>query len=96
MRLLVKLTLGYVAVLVPTLAGSLIAILVYLRRISGTLGEVQAGLAKVSEQTAPLNATLGTVQQVTTATADQMAQARTSLQHAEEGTEPGGEAAATA
>lgn len=96
MRLLRALTLAYTAVLVPTLAASLIAILVYLRRIAGTLGEVRAALATVSEQTDPLNATLGTVQQVTIASADRLAEARASLQRAEEGTEPGGQPAATA
>lgn len=55
MKLLRTLTLAYVAILVPTLAASLIAILVYLRRIASALDQVGQALATASRETQPLN-----------------------------------------
>lgn len=82
MRLLAQLTVGYVAVLVSALAASLIAILVYLRRIGNTLGEVRALLARVRDETAPLGGHLGAVNEASTSVADGMSQAREHLARA--------------
>ena len=53
-ELLTWLTVGYVVVLVLVLAATLIAILYYLRKIGGTLGQIAEGLSVVERQTAPL------------------------------------------
>ena len=80
MRLLRTLTIGYVAVLVPTLATSLIAILVYLRRIAGVLGGVRSALAGVAEQTGPLTGALQPLRDAASGSADELARARESLE----------------
>lgn len=84
MRLLRNLTILYVLVLVPTLAASLIAILVYLRRIAGALNEVRVDLAAAQEATKPLGPPIEAVQDVAVQVAARMQEAQTSLQGAHE------------
>jgi hypothetical protein len=83
MRLLRTLTLGYLAVLVSTLAASLIAILVELRRIGAGLADVGAALARARDHTAPLSGHLETIQDASVGLADRMQAAQTSLKHAD-------------
>ena len=70
MQLVRALTLGYLAVLVAALAGSLIAILVELRRIGGGLAEVGAALTRVRDHTAPLSGHLEAVRDASVALAE--------------------------
>ena len=84
MQLLTILTLIYVAILVIALAASLIAILVYLRRIAGTLGEVGSALEQVRKETAPLEAYMEQVRDATGDSADQLSQAEKKLKSADE------------
>jgi hypothetical protein len=56
MELLTWLTVGYLVVLVLTLAIGLILILVTLRSVGAKLGQIADGLKVVETQTAPLNA----------------------------------------
>ncbi len=56
MELLTWLTVGYLVVLVLTLAIGLILILVTLRSVGTKLGQIADGLKVVETQTAPLNA----------------------------------------
>lgn len=56
MELLTWLTIGYLVVLVLTLAVGLILILVTLRSVGTKLGQIAEGLKVVESQTAPLNA----------------------------------------
>lgn len=58
MELLHLLTLIYAAVLVVALAASLIAILVYLRRIDSALEHARAGLERAGTATQPLSSGL--------------------------------------
>lgn len=76
MKLLRTLTLAYVAILVPTLAASLIAILVYLRRIAGSLEQIGGGLGVVNRNTAPLAGHLDGVHAASIQLADGMTEAR--------------------
>jgi hypothetical protein len=80
MRLLRTLTIGYVAVLVPTLATSLIAILVYLQRIAGVLGDVRSALATVADQTAPLADAIRPLRDAATGSAEDLARARAGIE----------------
>ena len=70
MRLLRNLTLIYTAVLVSALGSSLVAILVYLRRISGALGEVREVLEEVRDETAPLGGHLRGVHEAVVSTTE--------------------------
>lgn len=56
MELLTWLTVGYLVILVLTLAIGLILILVTLRSVGTKLGQIADGLKVVETQTAPLNA----------------------------------------
>ena len=69
MGLLRNLTLIYTAVLVSALGSSLVAILVYLRRISGALGEVREILEEVRDETAPLGGHLQVAHEAVAGTA---------------------------
>lgn len=82
MRLLRALTLGYVAILISTLAASLIAILVYLRRISCTLERVGGALTEVGGETGPLNDHLNGLHGAVSQLADQLAGVRQRVAHA--------------
>ena len=84
MALLRTLTLIYAAVLTSALGASLAAILVYLRRIAGTLGEVGAALALVKQETEPLGEHLQRLQDATTAPAEGLADAQARLARADE------------
>ncbi len=84
MRLLRTLTLIYAAVLVLALGASLVAIWVYLRRIGHTLGEVRAALAKVRDETGPLDEHLQRLHDASASSAEEMAKARASLARADE------------
>lgn len=84
MRLLRTLTLGYAAVLVLTLASSLTAIWVYLRRIAGGLGEVRSALASVSDDTELLGQHLQPLHDRAVDSAEALAAARASLERADE------------
>ncbi len=75
MRLLITLTLGYVAVLVPALAASLIAIWVSLRGVASALGEARQALVRVQDATAPLAGHLNGVQDLVVAAGDGVAAA---------------------
>lgn len=55
MELLTWLTIGYLVILVLTLAVGLILILVTLRSVGHKLGQIAEGLKVVETQTAPLN-----------------------------------------
>jgi hypothetical protein len=61
MRLLIWVTLGYAGILVLALAVSLIAIAALLWRISISLTDVKHALAKVRDNTEPLQRQLGAV-----------------------------------
>ena len=67
MKLLRNLTLAYAAVLVVALAGSLIAILVYLRRIGGVLDEIHTALGSVRDSTAGLEGVIAPLGEVAAA-----------------------------
>jgi uncharacterized phage infection (PIP) family protein YhgE len=56
MELLTWLTVGYLVILVLTLAIGLILILLTLRSVGTKLGQIADGLKVVETQTAPLNA----------------------------------------
>lgn len=64
MELLRLLTLIYAAVLVVALAASLIAILLYLRRIADVLAEVGSHLTRARDETASLGERISPVQNV--------------------------------
>ncbi len=70
MALLRTLSLIYTAVLVSALGSSLVAILVYLRRIAGALGEVREVLEEVRDEAAPLGGHLEGVHAAVVGTAD--------------------------
>ncbi len=74
MSLLVILTLIYVAILVLALAVSLIAIWVYLLRISHRMREIRTALFTVQTLTEPLPGPLGLLQKVVGETADNLAE----------------------
>lgn len=76
MKELRTLTLAYVAILVPTLAASLIAILVYLRRVASSLEQIGEGLSVVNRDTAPLAGHLDGVHAASIQLADGMTEAR--------------------
>jgi septal ring factor EnvC (AmiA/AmiB activator) len=82
-RLLRTLTLAYVAVLVPTLATSLTAIWLYLRRIDRALSEASAALAKVRDETRPLGTHLQALQDAPPSQAERLARARTAIDRAD-------------
>ena len=84
MPLLRTLTLIYTAVLTSALGASLAAILVYLRRIAGTLGEVHGALAVVKQETEPLGEHLQRLQDATATPAEGLADAHARLAHADE------------
>lgn len=84
MELLRILTLIYVAVLVLALAASLIAILLYLRRIGGALGEARSALAAVARESAPLESHLQPLRDVVGDMADELAATDSCLQQADE------------
>ena len=81
MRLLRALTLGYVTVLIPTLAASLIAIWVQLRRIASVLGDVREALVTVRDRTAPLAGHLQPVDESLAASAEDLATAQARFEH---------------
>lgn len=85
MTLLRTLTLIYTAVLVSAVGSSLIAILVFLRRITGALGEAREALAEVRDDTAPLAGHLGGVHAATVDVATGLDGARASLARVDEG-----------
>ncbi|MBI3966214.1 MAG: hypothetical protein HY329_11330 [Chloroflexi bacterium] len=80
MKLLTRLTELYVVVLVAALAASLIAILTYLQRIGGVLGEVRAALVLVSDRTQPLAGHLGGVHDTAAGVATSLADVRARLE----------------
>lgn len=82
MSLLVVLTLIYVAVLVLALAVSLIAIWVYLLRISHRMREIRTALAAVQTLTEPLPGPLGLLHKVVDETAENLAQLGKNMAHA--------------
>jgi uncharacterized protein YoxC len=84
MQLLTILTLIYVAILVLALAASLIMILVYLRRISGVLGDVHAALERVTAQTGPLEQSLQGLDEVVAGPTQKLHQAVEKMKAAEE------------
>ena len=84
MSLLLILTLIYIAILVLALAASLIAILVYLLRISTNLGDVRAYLTTVEEKTRPLSGPLELLQTVASDTGQNLNQAKDHLSQADD------------
>jgi uncharacterized protein YoxC len=74
MQLLTVVTLIYVAILILALAVGLIAILYYLFRINTVLGEVEAALTAVQEQSHPLENHLEQLKQTLAGTAHDLAQ----------------------
>ena len=85
MNLLTNLTLIYAGVLVSAVGSSLVAILVYLRRIRAALGETREALAEVGESTAPLGGHIGGVHAATVDVATGLDAARASLARVDEG-----------
>lgn len=84
MEVLKVLTWIYVAVLVLALAVSLIAILVYLWRIAGSLGKARAALEAVRDETAPLDEPLEQLQGASGGAAEELSKARESLARADD------------
>lgn len=84
MALLTTLTLIYAVVLVVALAASLIAILVYLRRIAAVLGEVHDLLAEVNRQADPLESHLHPLHGVAGGAAQEIESTKEKLAHADE------------
>ncbi len=85
MNLLTKLTLIYAGVLVSAVGSSLVAILVYLRKIRAALGETREALAEVGDSTAPLGGHIGAVHSATVDVASGLDAARASLARVDEG-----------
>lgn len=85
MELLRILTLVYAGILVAALAVSLIAILVYLRRIAAVLADVQHALARAGSETEPFEAPLSSLEQAADETSAALQEAGTDLSHADEG-----------
>ncbi len=83
MQVLLIVTLIYAAVLVIAVAASLVAILVYLRRIGDLLAEARGALAQVQEQTQPLEAHLSGLGAIVGETAQQAHDSAARLQEAE-------------
>jgi hypothetical protein len=79
-NLLTILTLIYVAVLVVALVASLIAIFVYLRRISRTLGEAREALTAVRNATVPLEGHLQSLHDLSTGPAGELQQAEAQME----------------
>ena len=84
MELLRILTLIYVAVLVAALAVSLIAILVWLIRISRALAEVKTALQNVAERTKPLESYFDPIGDTPDRVEEDMKQARATFATADE------------
>jgi HAMP domain-containing protein len=84
MELLLFLTLIYIGVLVVALAASLIAIWIYLRRISRALGEVREALAAARRETGPLEDALRPLRDLFEETAGEMNAAESALEQADE------------
>lgn len=84
MRLLRTVTLGYASVLVPTLAASLAAIWVELRRIGDALDEVHDALRDVDTKSEPFSEHLQGVQATVTGSAEELSVAARSLERANE------------
>jgi hypothetical protein len=84
MEVLRVLTWIYAAVLVLALAASLIAILVYLWRVAGALGEARAALEDVRDETDALGEPLEQLQGVSGDVAEEMSRARVSLARADD------------
>jgi hypothetical protein len=84
METLKNLTWMYAAVLVLALAASLIAILVYLWRISGALGKARAALEAVRDETAPLSEPLEQLRGASGGAAEELSKARESLARADD------------
>ncbi len=83
MDLLRILTLIYIAILVLALAVSLITILVFLRRISKNLGQVQDKLQTVRELTQPLAGPIGMLKDVAGGAANGLSQTKDQLTRAD-------------
>jgi uncharacterized protein YoxC len=84
MQLLTILTLVYVAILVLALAASLIAILVYLRRINTALGEVRSALETVEQRSAPLEGLIESIDEAVSGPLKNLEQAQEDLKAADE------------
>ncbi|HYY44087.1 MAG TPA: hypothetical protein VE975_02740 [Actinomycetota bacterium] len=84
METLKNLTWIYAAVLVLALAASLIAILVYLWRISGALEKARAALEAVRDETDVLKEPLEQLQGASGGAADELSKARVSLTRADD------------
>ncbi len=84
MTLLTVLTLIYAVVLVAALAASLIAILVYLRRIAAVLGEAREALAAVDRETEPLASQIQPLHDAVAGSAQEIETTKTQLAHADE------------
>ncbi len=78
------LTWIYAAVLVLALAASLVAILGYLRRISGALGEARAALEKVGDETAPLGEPIEQLRDASGGVMEELSRARVNLARADD------------
>ena len=85
MKLLRALTLIDSAILVSAVGSSLIAILVFLRRIGAALGEAREALAEVRDDTAPLAGHIEGVGAATVDVATGLDGARASLARVDEG-----------
>ena len=84
MEELMILTRLYAVVLVLALAASLIAILVYLWRISGALGKARAALEAVRDETVPLGEPLEQLRGASGGAAEELSKARESLARADD------------
>ena len=84
MEALKNLTWIYAAVLVLALAASLIAILVYLWRIAGSLGKARAALEAVRDETARLSGPLEQLRDASGGAAEELSKARESLARADD------------
>ncbi len=78
------LTWVYAAVLVLALATSLTAILVYLWRIAGALGEARAALEAVRDETNPLSEPIEQLRDASGSAAEELSRARVGLARADD------------